>query len=169
MRLGSKLSASEAYGRGTSQGIHAVQALTRYQRAHNGKRRRRQRIMPGTWATPLTTAKQPGHTPQCRDEWPLYRHALSGYVSSIRNINQRERRPWIRYHASAGQAPAHRVQVLPLQGTGYKQQMMELHGHGLQCKLSLSSASPEFDDSSSCGRDWYRSSALTHRNLFQRA
>ena len=56
-----------------------AQALTRYQRAHNGKRKiRRQRIMLETLATLLNTAKQAGHTPQCRNEWPLQRHALSG-------------------------------------------------------------------------------------------
>ena len=65
------------------------------------------------------------------------------YVSSIRNINQRERRPWVEHHASLGQAPAHRVQVLTLQDLGRKQHMMELHGRGLQLKLSLSSASPQ--------------------------
>ena len=65
------------------------------------------------------------------------------YVSSIRNINQRERRPWVEHHASPGQAPAHRVQVLTLQDLGRRQHMMELHGRGLQLKLSLSSASPQ--------------------------
>lgn len=140
MRLGSKLSASEAYGRGTCQGIHVMQTLARHQlfTTANAKQRR-PLIMLGTMVTPLTTARQPGHMPQCCDEWPLLEHSLSRYVSSIRNIDQRECRPWIRHHGGPDQTPAHRIQVLLLQDIGCKQHAMELHGRGLQYKLSLSS------------------------------
>lgn len=54
MRLGSKLSASEAYGRRTCQGIHVMQTLARYQLLTTANaKRRRQLIMPGTMVTPL--------------------------------------------------------------------------------------------------------------------
>lgn len=56
MRLESKLSASEAYGRGTCQGIHVMQTLARYQLLTTANaKQRRPLIMLETMVTPLAT------------------------------------------------------------------------------------------------------------------